>query len=131
MPLRTTTTDMVTPSTGNGVGISSAPAANAGPLLPIGAIASRRGRVTRGNDGSLIFAFDSGPADLKATSAAAPVLDPATLANTRHHRALSERAGEGATYTISGDVTTYRDRNYLLVRSYKVNRVADQIMPTQ
>ena len=44
---------------------------------------------------------------------------------------IAERAGESATYTMSGEIVTYRGRNYLLPRSYQANRATDQVLPAQ
>jgi hypothetical protein len=92
----------------------------------------------RGGDGALLFTFDAGPSDVPGPTGKPPagggathslvVLPSATLAAIEQ---LGERAGEGATYTVSGEVTTYHDRAYLLIRSYKANRTNDQIMPSQ
>jgi hypothetical protein len=96
------------------------------PTLAAGVISHRRGRIARGADGALAFTFDSGTADAPA----GPLLlvPSQTLMAIE---ALAERAGEAATYTVSGEVSVYRGRNHLLVRSYRINRPTDQIMPTQ
>jgi hypothetical protein len=44
---------------------------------------------------------------------------------------IAERMGEAATFTISGQVIVYKGRNYLLPTTYTVNRVTDQVLPTQ
>jgi hypothetical protein len=103
--------------------------ADSGParaLIAPGVIASRRGRIARAADGAMVFMFDSG------TDGGAPaplVLLPCqNLANIEQ---IGERSGEGATYTVSGEVMTYRGHNYLLVRSFQANRTGDQIVPAQ
>lgn len=95
-------------------------------LVAPGAIAGRRGRIMRAADGAMVFVFDSG------VDGGAPrpmVLLPCQ--NLTAVEQIAERAGEGATYTVSGEVMTYRGQNYLLLRSYQANRVGDQVMPTQ
>lgn len=96
-----------------------------GSIAP-GILAARRGRILRAADGAMVFHFDSGTSD----GAAGPlVLLPCQ--NLSAIEQVAERSGEGATYTVTGEVQTYRGRSYLLVRSYKVNRATDQIMPAQ
>ncbi|MCC6321017.1 MAG: hypothetical protein IT438_06205 [Phycisphaerales bacterium] len=127
IPLRTA---MATTPAGPGPSTAEQPPAPpTAPPLSIGSIATRRGRVMRGADGALNFTFDAGSSDLGREAATVMTLQPCLALAAIE--SLAERAGEGATYTVSGDVTTYRDRNYLLIRSYKANRVTDQVMPTQ
>lgn len=95
-------------------------------LVAPGVIAGRRGRIMRAADGAMVFVFDSG------VDGGAPrpmVLLPCQ--NLTAVEQIAERAGEGATYTVSGEVMTYRGQNYMLLRSYQANRVGDQVMPTQ
>ncbi|MFN7020817.1 MAG: hypothetical protein ACK4WH_05755 [Phycisphaerales bacterium] len=133
IPLRAASTPAASPSA---VTQPPAPTATPGPTLNIGAIASRRGRIVRAADGTMVFVLDSGSSTLPGAEAGSALAGPTTMTLQPNMalaaiEALSERAGEGATYTVSGDVTVYQDRNYLLVRSYKLNRVTDQILPTQ
>jgi len=104
-------------------------------LLPPGLLVSRRGRVVRGPDGALLFRIDSGASGAAAAGAVAAagggMLTLLPCQNLTSIEQVSERAGEGATYTMSGDVFAYRGRNYLLVRSYQVNRASEQVMPVQ
>ncbi|GEM_PF-902968 len=101
--------------------------------LPVGAISSRRGRITRASDGALTFSFDTDNADpaAKPTDAGNTALVLMPSQTLEMIEALSDRAGEAATYTVSGEVFNYRGRNFLLVRSYRVNRPTDQVLPTQ
>lgn len=115
---------------------ADSPMATPVPTLNVGAIASRRGRIVRAADGSMVFVLDSGSSTLPGADAGSTYAGPTMMTLQPNMalaaiEALSERAGEGATYTVSGDVTAYQDRNYLLVRSYKLNRVTDQVLPTQ
>lgn len=107
-------------------------------LLPPGLLVSRRGRVVRGPDGALLFRIDSGASGAPGAGAGASgaamgggMLTLLPCQNLTSIELVSERAGEGATYTMSGDVFAYRGRNYLLVRSYQVNRTSEQVMPVQ
>lgn len=104
----------------------STPTTSTHGLVAPGVLASRRGRITRAADGAMVFTFDSGTSDGQSGPM---VLLPCQ--NLTSIELISERSGEGATYTVTGDVQTYRGRNYLLLRSYKVNRVSDQVMPAQ
>jgi hypothetical protein len=82
--------------------------------------------VARAADGATVFMFDSG---VDGGAPAPLILLPClNLANIEQ---IGERSGEGATYTMSGEVTTYRGHNFLLVRSFQVNRATDQVMPAQ
>lgn len=115
------------------VSVASAPqepaASNGGEsgLLAPGLLASRRGRIFRTPDSALVFALDNGT---EPAEAAAPlILLPSQ--NLSALEQISELAGEGATYTMSGEIVTYRGRNYLLPRSYQANRTTDQVMPAQ
>jgi hypothetical protein len=104
------------------------PAAAAGEaaLRPEGYIASRRGRFTRSAEGLPAFVFDNAPGD--------PVEGPIMLMpcmNLSAMESISERAGEGTTFTLSGQVFVYKGKNYLLPKTYLVNRVTDQVIPNQ
>lgn len=95
-------------------------------LLSPGVIVSRRGRMMRSADGAMVLIFDSG--------VDGGVPQPIVLLPCQNLAAveqIAERSGEGATYTVTGEVLTYRGQNYLLLRSYHANRASDQVMPTQ
>lgn len=96
-------------------------------LLAPGLLASRRGRIFRTPDGALVFAIDNG----LGTAVATPPMILLPSQNLAALEQIAERAGEAATYTMSGEVVTYRGRNYLLPRSYQANRATEQVMPTQ
>jgi hypothetical protein len=96
-------------------------------LLPPGLLASRRGRIFRTPDGALVFAIDNGP----EPAVAMPPMILLPCQNLAALEQIAERAGEAATYTMSGEIVTYRGRNYLLPRNYQANRATDQVMPTQ
>jgi hypothetical protein len=95
-------------------------------LVAPGMLVSRRGRIARATDGAMVFIFDSGT---DGGSPAPLVLLPCQ--NLTAIEQIGERSGEAATYTVTGEVMTYRGRNYLLVRSYQANRASDQVMPAQ
>jgi len=73
-----------------------------------------------------VFTFDSGTID--PASGPLVLLPNQNLAAVEH---LSERGGEGVTYTVTGEVITYRGRSSLLLRSYQVNRTTDVVLPAQ
>lgn len=106
-------------------GDSGTPAAGRSLVAP-GVIAGRRGRIMRAADGAMVFMFDSG---VEGGTPQPLVLLPCQ--NLAAVEQITERAGEGATYSVTGEVMTYRGRNYLLLRSYQANRASDQVMPAQ
>ncbi|MBL8763428.1 MAG: hypothetical protein JNM07_04075 [Phycisphaerae bacterium] len=90
-------------------------------LLREGAfLVSRRGRVVRSSGGEWTFVFDAG-ADGR-TDAPMSIVPCQNLMGIER---LAERMGEEATFTISGQVLVYHDRNYLLPTMYALNRRAD------
>ncbi len=96
-------------------------------LRPAGVLTPRRGRVVRSAAGEPVFVVDSGAAGVVPEPPM--VLLPCT--NLAGIESLAERLGENATFTISGQVLVYKDRNYLLPTMYTVNRAGDQVLPTQ
>lgn len=96
-------------------------------LRPAGVLTPRRGRVVRSAAGEPVFVVDSGATGVVPEPPM--VLLPCT--NLAGIESLAERLGENATFTISGQVQVYKDRNYLLPTMYTVNRTGDQVLPTQ
>jgi hypothetical protein len=96
-------------------------------VRPAGFMTTRRGRVVRAAAGEPTFVVDSGSSGEVAE--APMILLPCT--NLTAIEALAERLGEAATFTMSGQVTVYRGRNYLLPTTYTVNRVSDHVIPNQ
>lgn len=88
-------------------------------------ITSRRGRMIRQPDGDWALTFD---ADAAGKSEPALLLLPCM--NLQAMERVAERGGEAATMSVSGIVTTYKSRNYLLPTMYMVNRPSD-IVPGQ
>ena len=88
-------------------------------------ITSRRGRMIRQPDGDWALTFD---ADAAGKSEPALLLLPCL--NLQAMERVAERGGEAATMSVSGIVTTYKSRNYLLPTMYMVNRPSD-IVPGQ
>lgn len=95
-------------------------------MIEGGLMSARRGRIVRGSDGQAAFAMDNGTSGGDATPLAI-LPSQALMAIER----IADRAGEGATYTISGEVTQYRGRPYLLIKTYRLNRASEHVMPTQ
>jgi len=88
---------------------------------------ARRGRVVRSGSGESTFVVDAGTAG--AVAEAPMTLLPCTNLSTIE--SLAERLGESATFTISGQVTVYQGRNFLLPTTCTVNRPTDQVIPNQ
>jgi len=94
---------------------------------PAGFMTGRRGRVMRMGGGEAVFVVDSGT----ASEVAEPPMTLLPCTNLSMIEALAERMGESATFTISGQVTVYQGRNYLLATTCTVNRKSDQVIPNQ
>lgn len=88
-------------------------------------LTSRRGRMVRQPNGDWALMFD---ADAAGKSEPALLLLPCLNLQTMERTA--ERGGEAATMSVSGIVTTYKSRNYLLPTMFIINRPAD-IVPGQ
>lgn len=97
-------------------------------LRPAGVLTPRRGRFVRSASGEPMFIMDSGAAD---GGVAEPPMVLLPCANLGAIESIAERIGESATFTMSGQVHVYKDRNYLLPTMYTVNRVQDQVIPNQ
>ncbi|MGH7131874.1 MAG: hypothetical protein ACREJO_08020 [Phycisphaerales bacterium] len=116
-------------------GAAPAPTHSTGPSIPTvppekllregSMITSRRGRMIRQPDGDWALTFD---ADAAGKSEPALLLLPCM--NLQAMERVAERGGEAATMSVSGIVTTYKSRNYLLPTMYMVNRPSD-IVPGQ
>ena len=87
-------------------------------------ITQRRGRMTRSMTSEWVFTMDS---DGKGKSEPALVLMPCM--NLQNMEKTVERAGEGASFTVSGTVYVYKGRNYLLPSMYVVNRRSELAPP--
>lgn len=98
-----------------------------GRVRPAGFMTARRGRVLRAGSGESTFIVDSGTAG----EVAEPPMAMLPCTNLSVIESLAERMGESATFTISGPVTVYHGRNYLLPTTFTVNRATDQVIPNQ
>lgn len=96
-------------------------------VRPAGFMTARRGRIVRASGGEPTFVFDSGAAG----DVPEPPMTLLPCANLAAIESISERLGESATFTVSGQVTVYKGRNYLLPTTYTVNRSTDQVIPNQ
>ncbi|MBX3407473.1 MAG: hypothetical protein KF869_12000 [Phycisphaeraceae bacterium] len=96
-------------------------------LRPAGVLTPRRGRVVRSAAGEPVFIMDSGSSGVVPE----PPMVLLPCANLAGIESIAERLGENATFTISGQVLVYKDRNYLLPAMYTVNRAGDQVIPNQ
>lgn len=95
-------------------------------LVPGGYLASRTGRVVRGNDGAPTFVFDSGASGQReGPMILLPCLNLMRLEN------IAAVQGDKAKVTVSGDVVVYRNKNYLLPRMFIVNRRTDIVVSGQ
>lgn len=96
-------------------------------VRPAGFMTARRGRIMRTGAGDCTFVVDAGTAG----EVAEPPMMLLPCTNLSAIESIAERMGEAATFTISGQVIVYKGRNYLLPTTYTVNRVTDQVLPTQ
>jgi len=74
-------------------------------------IVSRRGRLVRGWNGGWDFAFDNGP-DARDRADAPLAVMPCMILQAME--SLIQAHGDDVVFTISGEVTVYENRNYLL-----------------
>jgi hypothetical protein len=90
-------------------------------------IVMRRGRLIRqpGEEGRFAFAFDN---DINSPAPAPMLLLP--CAELQKLEALVAGHGEDLAYKISGRVTTYQGRNYLLATMHQVVPTGD-VVPMQ
>lgn len=116
-----------TPSSGAGtvsVGPGGTPGTSVGPgakLLREGSfLASRRGRMVRSSEGAWLFVFDS-----DSSTKAEPPMTMMPCLNLQAMEKLAERGGDALSYTVSGQVFVYKNRNYLLPTLYVINRRAE------
>lgn len=96
-------------------------------VRPAGFMTARRGRIVRAANGEPTFVVDSGTAG----EVPEPPMMLLPCTNLTAIESLTERLGESVTFTVSGQVTVYRGRNYLLPTTYTVNRTTDQVIPNQ
>lgn len=99
----------------------AAPAATGGKLLREGSfLASRRGRMVRSSEGAWLFVFDA-----DSSTKAEPPMTMMPCLNLQAMEKLAERGGDALSYTVSGQVFVYKNRNYLLPTLYVINRRAE------
>ena len=116
-----------TPSSSAGT-VSVGPASSVGTSVGPGAkllregsfLASRRGRMVRSSEGSWLFVFDS-----DSSAKAEPPMTMMPCLNLQAMEKLAERGGDALSYTVSGQVFVYKNRNYLLPTLYVINRRAE------
>lgn len=89
-------------------------------------ITNRRGRLTRGASGDLLFTFD---ADARGKGEAPMSLLPCM--NLASMEKVVDRGGDGITFTLSGQVFVYKGRNYVLPTLYQVNRRSGDVNTAQ
>jgi hypothetical protein len=89
-------------------------------------LTSRRGRVVRSSGGDWEFVFD---ADARGDADPTMILMPCL--NLAGMERIAEKKGEAATFTVTGQVFIYRDRNYLLPTLYQVDRPERDIRTSQ
>lgn len=89
-------------------------------------ITNRRGRLTRGTAGDILFTFD---ADARGKGEAPMSLLPCM--NLASMEKVVDRGGDGITFTVSGQVFVYKGRNYLLPTLYQVNRRSGDVNTAQ
>jgi hypothetical protein len=102
-------------------------------LLTGAVLVSRRGRLVRTPEGLLAFTPDAG-ADAPTAGPGVTGSQPLILLPSRtleSLESLAESAGERATYTLSGQITVYNSRAYLLPTFVTTNRPTDIVLPTQ
>lgn len=83
-------------------------------------IANRKGRMLRASSGDWAMTFDadaSGPAD--------PPMILMPCLNLMAMEKIAERASDGLTFSVSGQVFVYKGKNYLLPTMYVINRAGD------
>jgi hypothetical protein len=96
------------------------------PLLTEGTVLTmRRGRLIRQNDGRIAFAFDNDP---NSPAPAPMILEP--CAQLVQLEGLAATRGDNLAFKISGRVTVYQGRNYLLPTMHQV-LVPGDIVPMQ
>lgn len=96
-------------------------------VLPEGTfLAGRRGRTVKSPGGEWTFVVD---ADAAGNSDPPMTIMPCqNLANLER---TAELRGESVTFTISGQVFVYHERNFLLPTMFVANRHTDEVVPTQ
>lgn len=122
-----------TPSTAPPVQQPQQPAANparpvaAGRLLREGTfLVNRRGRMVRSSSGDWTFAFD---ADAQNQADPTMVLMPCQKLEAMEK--LAERYGESLTFSLTGQVFVYKNRNYLLPGPFRVERANEDLKTNQ
>jgi hypothetical protein len=101
---------------------AAATAATAEAGVSTGFLTARRGRVVRGSDGALMAVVDSGSS---GKSEGPMLLLPCQ--NMAAIETIMDTAAEGTSFTLTGEVFSYRGKRYLLPTMYSVNRASDNI----
>lgn len=91
-----------------------------------GYLTSRRGRLVRSSDGTLAFRLDSG--SVGRTEPAYTLLPCQNLGSLD---GWFDANGDATAMVMSGEVTVYRGRAFLLPQMYSVPRATDVVLPTQ
>ena len=89
-------------------------------------LTSRRGRVVRSSGGEWEFAFD---ADAQGNADPSMIIMPCL--NLAGMEKIAEKSGESATFTVTGQVFVYHNRNYLLPTLYQINHPERDIRTSQ
>jgi hypothetical protein len=100
---------------------------SAGRLLREGTfLVDRRGRLVRSSTSEWMYTFDT---DAKGQADPTMVLMPCQKLEAMEK--LAERYGESLTFTVTGQVFVYKNRNYLLPATFRVNRAEGDIKTAQ
>jgi hypothetical protein len=89
-----------------------------------GFLTARRARIVRSGDGSPMAVVDSGTG---GRTEGPMLLMPCQ--NLSAIETITDTAGEGTTFTLTGEVHVYKGRRYLLPTMYTVNRASDNVLP--
>jgi hypothetical protein len=89
-------------------------------------LVERRGRLVRATTGDWLYTFD---ADAKGQADPTMVVLPCQKLEGMEK--LAERYGESLSFTITGQVFVYKNRNYILPATFRVNRAEDDIKSAQ
>lgn len=89
-------------------------------------LVERRGRLVRATTGDWLYTFD---ADAKGQADPTMVVLPCQKLEAMEK--LAERYGESLSFTVTGQVFVYKNKNYILPATFRVNRSDDDIKSTQ
>jgi hypothetical protein len=76
-------------------------------------LTARRGRVQRGSGSSLVFVTDNGP-DAPGAGTQDPAFTLVPCMNLEHIERALQSQGDRVTLSVTGQVLTYQQRNYLI-----------------